>query len=529
MILSLIVFSCCYTAVANALLVPNTSSSRIESGRVKNVHHIFNAIHSSMRQWGSSRNHNGMSFFLATVPQGTQFYHGTGTPIPVKVMEWLAFEPEHAMLFAFAFDYTPRPPKKSPKDAGSDDDSEAVPGLQSAKWLQAHPLPNILNRHLAQQLLAKGDPRSRPRPPSNIRPGWLHTYQAKKDLNLLYIDGMAAAKSSKGTLDSQDYLLLKDEPPRDIFEDRGRALKLCSLARDRWPGRINGFIRMEHGFEIIMCSFAESLDVVRVTRARHWDEDDEDFGGTKQDAFSFYQAITARYHSIGGNRATLNYDHFVSAFAYHGLDLFESPEAMPRLRNVSKASLGPVMTDIDRMVLEADPPGPLDLSSRWQSIADEIVTRYVNRLQTLASGKLSNLTDFKLEIGRLFRPFIDFDDRDEAAEVKRCSLQFIPPAPSIDSHGASYGRRIVLLVSEDICTTLYSTTKMHNIKAAINSVEALIKRLNWTVWQECPTCASDEICITPIWPHGSVEDYNNPRCMNSTGFFDRHGYWDDMP
>ncbi|KAJ4290997.1 hypothetical protein N0V90_010193 [Kalmusia sp. IMI 367209] len=30
-----------------------------------------------MRQWGSSLNHNGMSFFMATVPTGTQLYHGT--------------------------------------------------------------------------------------------------------------------------------------------------------------------------------------------------------------------------------------------------------------------------------------------------------------------------------------------------------------------------------------------------------------------------------------------------------------------
>ncbi|GME41557.1 hypothetical protein BKCO1_320003 [Neofusicoccum parvum] len=43
---------------------------------VQNANHVFNAIHSSMRQWGSSLNHNGMSFFLASVPEGTQFYHG---------------------------------------------------------------------------------------------------------------------------------------------------------------------------------------------------------------------------------------------------------------------------------------------------------------------------------------------------------------------------------------------------------------------------------------------------------------------
>lgn len=41
-----------------------------------------------MRQWGSSLNHNGMSFFMATVPTGTRFYHGTWSSERVMGMEW---------------------------------------------------------------------------------------------------------------------------------------------------------------------------------------------------------------------------------------------------------------------------------------------------------------------------------------------------------------------------------------------------------------------------------------------------------
>lgn len=79
------------------LVLVSTVSS---DATVDNANHIFNAIHSSMRQWGSSLNHNGMSFFLATVPEGTQLYHGTWDPDFVKGMQWLAFEPEHALIFA---------------------------------------------------------------------------------------------------------------------------------------------------------------------------------------------------------------------------------------------------------------------------------------------------------------------------------------------------------------------------------------------------------------------------------------------
>jgi len=65
-----------------------------------NAPQIFNAIHSSMRQWGSSLFHNGMSFFPARIPKNTHLYHGTNIPYAVTGMEWLAFEIEHAELFS---------------------------------------------------------------------------------------------------------------------------------------------------------------------------------------------------------------------------------------------------------------------------------------------------------------------------------------------------------------------------------------------------------------------------------------------
>ena len=65
-----------------------------------NAPQIFNAIHSSMRQWGSSLFHNGMSFFPARMPKNTHLYHGTNIPYAVTGMEWLAFEIEHAELFS---------------------------------------------------------------------------------------------------------------------------------------------------------------------------------------------------------------------------------------------------------------------------------------------------------------------------------------------------------------------------------------------------------------------------------------------
>src|SRR4051794_28710732 len=97
-------------------LTPNDTSPPL-----KNANHIFNAIQDSMRQWGSSLHHNGVSFFLATVPAGTQLYHGTSKSSPVNGTEWLAFEPEHAMVFA-------RPRRGGPPPGDDHDDPERPEG-----------------------------------------------------------------------------------------------------------------------------------------------------------------------------------------------------------------------------------------------------------------------------------------------------------------------------------------------------------------------------------------------------------------
>src|ERR1700712_1779421 len=61
---------------------------------------IFNAVHNAMRQWGSSLHHNGMSFFLATVPKGVLLHHGNSSPLSPEDPDWLAYEIEHAENFA---------------------------------------------------------------------------------------------------------------------------------------------------------------------------------------------------------------------------------------------------------------------------------------------------------------------------------------------------------------------------------------------------------------------------------------------
>lgn len=162
-----------------------------ESARA-NSNLIFNSIHAAMRQWGSSVQHNGLSLFMATVPEGTLLYHGTPYSEPVTGMEWLAFEIEHSELFA---------------------------------------------RGMPVQLFSQ-----QPRSP----PGYLHVYRSNRPLRLLYFDGMSAADGDNGPCDTQDLVFLGIHKDNSSLQF-SRAKELCQKGA-QWG--IEGFVRMEAGFEV---------------------------------------------------------------------------------------------------------------------------------------------------------------------------------------------------------------------------------------------------------------------------------------
>ncbi|KAL1967127.1 hypothetical protein VTN77DRAFT_3418 [Rasamsonia byssochlamydoides] len=466
------------SSLAALALTGTASSSLIETKPLRNANHIFNAIHSSMRQWGGSWNHNGMSFFLATVPAGTQFYHGTYTPDPVNGTEWLAFEPEHALAFA-----RPRPRGHPPGK-----DPQGGPRQREQK-------PLHINENSQE-----GDDEA----------GFLHTYITAKDLHLLYLDGLSAGKTDMGTLDSQDRILLRDNITGPGFQEYERAKLACQIARDDWHGRIDGILRMESGFEIILCDFKRDLRVVRISRVKGRDRERRGAPGGVE-GFSTYKAIAARFNGIGGGRVRVNYDHFVTAYAYDQLDLFQGgTNKMPRLVNFSYDDLEPIRRDLDRLVLEHDADEPPAFN--WQSIADMIIERYSNELKYLVSEKLpSTIEALHAEIETLLSPFIDYRLRNATAEAERCATQFIPANAPKDTLAA----RVVYDVAYTICATLRSALEEADHQTAVTSIERLIEYLSWTTWKECPEkCDYSEVCFIPIWPSGTVEDREHPRCRD---------------
>lgn len=476
-----------------------------------------------MRQWGSAWNHNGMSFFLASVPAGTQFYHGTRSAYRVNGTEWLAFEPEHALNFARAGPPGGRRPPGGPDGPGD------FPG---------GPPPPAFDMAPPQDFFADDS--------EEDQYGYLHTYTTAKDLRLLYIDGLSAGKTDMGTLDSSDRIFLRDNltsttlfieaddpdrrkgpggPPGEMQ----RAIQGCSIAQNDWNDRIDGIIRAEAGFEIILCNFERDLDLVRIS-AVHREESPIDrpgrgggggFGGNTY----FYRSIASRYDGIGGGRVKVNYDNFVTAYAYEELDLFAQTEGtgLPRLNHFESAELEPVRADLTSLVLDFDAAATAKASFDWQGVVDMIVLKYSKLLAYLASEEVDSLQGLQSNVTSMFLAFIDDLKRDAVTESVWCAGQFIPAS----ANASSLAGRVVYDVSYTICSTLRSVLDDTDYDAAKSRILGLKEYLAWTTWKECETkCGYNEVCYIPIWPYGTVEDRENPQCKSQNeGRRSGEGYW----
>ena len=450
-----------------AIALVSTSLAAVTLGartqpQLRHANHIFNAIHGSMRQFGSSLNHNGMSLFVATVPEGTQFYHGSSSSSRVNGTEWLAFEPEHALIFA-----RPRrePPPGPPREAAHVTQDPLLIEIGIEHYHSQRRLMQTQETNKPDLMVSEniGEPK-----------GYLHTYRTKHALRLLYLDGQSAAKSQKGTLDLQDMVLLHHEPPmtndnssggldylgrqyRELYlrgpqSEAERAERMCTMAQQEWNDRIDGFIRMEGGFETILCDFVKHLDVVSITQSGS-DGHKGPNGRNDGEMLSYYQAVAARYDGIGGHRVSLNYDEFVTLFSYENTMYFDDT-GRPRVNNETSA-IEPVRSDIKNLMLRQEHNPKTD----WQTVADMVVARYADKIAYLSSGDIKSLDDFRAEIDLTLRPFVDYSRRNQSKEISHCAVQFMPQN-AIFPH--SLAALTVWNVTTTICQTLSFSSTVQN-------------------------------------------------------------------
>lgn len=549
---------------------------------------IFNAVHSAMRQWGSSLNHNGMSLFLATVPAGQLFYHGGFESERVKGLngsgaEWLAFEVEHAQLFASSSRRGRRAPDDYKRPLGKDwrnSQHESAGVWDWDSWLWSRPGPALSDGTIFdsternQKMLSSseaGTPNARAEvtdPWPELR-GYFHTYRANRPLNLLYIDGMSAGNSDYGCIDTQDLLLLdwsEENNHHGVFgSELVRATDLCKLSRDwAWSegvnGHIDGFIRTEAGYEIIYCDFSEGggLDLVSIQSSPVPEE-----AGSLPDfpKAEFLRGVSGRYHGQPSGRIHVDWSSMVSAFFYD-VNL-TNPDAsrpeLPRLTGTLRDERRGMRARL-REVVAARGGWRGGSVVDWQGVVDLIVTRYSGRLDQIdRSTSLPIAVRMRQILPTLLNPYVNYSDPSQPRErqLARCAQHYLSGALAQEDSWTPEDRLIysaIKTVTQSICSSLYAawdvlyhpaestesadTRTKTEIAAKITDaadsenkavrgiVNGLMGKLQWTTWKECSPCQNlDELCLVAMFPWGDVEDHFYPRCRDLEDLTSRNGYW----
>ena len=487
---------------------PNEESARAAAP------HIFNALHSSMRQWGSSLNHNGMSFFPATIPAHTDFYHGTHTIEPVTGTEWLAFEIEHAENFA----------------RGGRGGSGRGPGGGPPHG----PPPSEMEEFVSRpELRRKRDESEQATTPA------LHHYRTAHDMRVLYLDGMSAGKTSMGTLDQQEYVLCnltEDVASRSTAEAQvgpggppGDAIFAIQMCRD-FGHVVEGIVRMEAGFEVILCNFSTSLDFISATPRPQ--ADGPEYSSNELRQFEFIRGIGYRYQGITAGRVQVDYSHIVSAFFYNINITNPDPAkpSLPRLSSADPESLKEIKAEVLSVLSKSSKAPSID----WQGVVDLIVTRYSDRLQFMALPTASH-SSFLEELNFLLNIYINYSNPSIPTSISRCTTHYLDGLPlSTDADHLLYAA--VSNVTSTLCNKLFSlrsslleSNTTVTLEAAKDEINDLTSYLGWTTWLECGKCAYDEVCFVAIWPFGGVKEHEKPSCVPRDEVGSKRGYWEGGP
>jgi hypothetical protein len=384
--------------------------------------------------------------------------------------------------------------------------------------------------------------------------GYFHLYRANRPLNLLYIDGQAAAKGPLGSLDSQDLILLGHKnvgPGPPTFGEWPRAEELCALADD-WKhpngAKIDGFIRVEAGFEIIYCDFSEhgGLDLVSVQSSSFRNETGlEPYQAGS--IFEWLRACAARFHGHPAGRVDIDWSSMVSAFSYP-MNISNPDWHRQDLPRAVNATMESRLTVRDRLRDVFAARGAEEVPNRkvvnWQGVVDSIVTRFSERLGYIVNNQWSH-DGLLLALGTMVDPYISYADHSTMSEhraIDRCTQHYLDPSLLRPETWTPEDHAIATAlerVSHNICDSLFLARRVlranHTLSPSSDAVvvEAqhiiveLTERLRWSTWRECGRCQSpDEICSIPMFPvGGSEEDYFNPSCKNITGLLQNFGYW----
>ncbi|KXJ91795.1 hypothetical protein Micbo1qcDRAFT_161830, partial [Microdochium bolleyi] len=286
--------------------------------------------------------------------------------------------------------------------------------------------------------------------------------------------------------------------------------------------------------------------------------------------------MSERYNDIGAGRVVLDYSSMVSAFFFPVNLTNPDPtrQDLPRLVEVTRDERDAIRQHLNRTITERHrvrrrkDAASQTASMNWQGVSDLIVGRYADRIRFMAE-KIDDFETMAGELEFLLTLFIDYSPAaaqqrlDLEAATQRCTKFYLPSNTST-SGGTTPTEADRLLhvaftrVSGVICVTLFRMRTIVTDAATIAPAEAhtsnpsraaatvlalvraralaaeLIATLRWPRFKMCrPGCGLGEVCVVPMYPMGTVGEYEAPRCKDRSDPGLRDGdaagrrYWDD--
>ncbi|KAG7859499.1 hypothetical protein KL939_002399 [Ogataea angusta] len=497
-----------------------------------NASAVFNEVYDVLRQKNADINPISVSFIPAYIPEGTLLYHSNHRGQPPKSVEWVAMDYEFSYNFAHLSRNRPR--------KGHGPGGPGGPG---------GPPPNF--KPPGGKSPSHGD-----HPPNFDGPSSLFTFQVTKPLDkVIVFGGASASKSLTGEMDTQ--FVLSQVADYDDFDERIAADKICAWGKKH--GGLDGYVRLEVGFEMVICDFEEKMvPISNVSLANATEFIDfppekfaaldkrEDLNAERSAVIDVVDAMSGFEHYLAGARAydgdkriLLDFSKFVTPLNR----TFIHPDPyLRRIHNISSELKTELVNSVEEMLSTPnDPYG----STNWQVVTDYIVDKFAPILVNINSsfalyGQHENYqtlgTNLTAYTYNFIRRYLSEPDHELLPKHRAMAIwDYSHPYQPLKSTADFFVWNAITIVQSKIVDTLYDcftlsktllspltgTTLPEDIDDQILKVKSelsgLLESLHWAYYYRCSqSCNFDELCFVPTWGPSPLGFSN----ANSTGLYD---------
>ncbi|GEQ70278.1 hypothetical protein JCM33374_g3954 [Metschnikowia sp. JCM 33374] len=522
---------------------------------LENATAVFNSVYGVAKEKDSNLNPVGINFFPAYLPPNTMMYHSREDPNIPESFEWIAMDYEFSYSFAHfnrgksRKNSRPPPPEKpkNPLQPGEPSGPEKPIKPPSRAWdISRKDPPNGEVLNLEESHLEK-------RVPFGSGPSYLFTFRNKLPLDkLIFLDGASAAKTSTGEMDQQ-MILSQQEDVEAYVRERTAADRICKWGKSFG---LQGVVRLEVGFEIILCDFHRDVELVsnvtlyNVTKLAGFPYENPqpltELESSRSDLIDRWQSMGSfEWMQAGGNvndgddRILIDFSNMVTPLNKTWID----PDPYQRRINKIPQSLkNDILSDLETVLSKGVDPF---YKTDWRQITGHVIDKFSPMLidfnNTLTifeharnvdlSSALRNASEsLSVSTYNFIRRYTDENTVGESIQRSKAFQWAVEDYVHNTFTIRTESDRLIYSSVYKVVTEVISTIfELYDVSMAIlpqfhispsdaeynkhkdtlleenKKLRDLLKTLGWSAFTRCSkTCAWNEVCAVPGWGPGPM-------------------------